>query len=370
MAILRRGSPYIPGYATPQNVVDEPFHRGAIVSAYRKRRTIDGGLRNPRQVSGYVIPQSVRDEPLGQGVRTTHYTKRGTIFGTVPEIATTGKESGRIGVGIFDDDQRSGKLGILSGSTIGGRSTLGALGDTPSPGSTSDGIAQFAQGAAATILADARHVAPEHRKIFVQAVLGNMDKRFPADVEAKSALLMKEKGYDAKTALQKAIAIVLANHTAKQLVEIGRTGRVPQSGLCGTCAPSGLGSVWGTVKSYTTKAAGVVLAPATGGASLALTAPKTADKVADAVKSTASKVGKTLCKVADTGILKIGAAAAGGALSGPQGAQAGAAGADATQQVCAAQNTGPLLPVPPEPGIPLMPILIGGGILAAILILK
>jgi hypothetical protein len=331
-------------------------------------------LRNPRSPGGYILPQSVRDEPLGQGVRTTHYTKRGTIFGLVPEIVTAGAATERMGVGgIFESTPSAGRLGVLSGTTLGGRSTLGALGDAPAPGGSRDGVAALAKEASAIIMAQSRTVEPAYRKIYLQAVLGNIDRGLPNAVSAKAEYLMKRKNYDAKTALQKAIAVEIANHTIKELMEVGRTRRVPTSGLLGLGAcsggPRGLGGVWDTVKSYTKKTTGAILAPATAGVSLAWTAPKTAGKVADKAKTALDKIGKVMCKVADSGLLKIGAAAAGGAAGGPQGAQAGSAGADATQQLCAAKDTGPM-DIVEGGGIPIVPILIGGGVLAVILLLR
>jgi hypothetical protein len=375
MALLRRGHPWIAGYAIPQNVIDEPFHQGAIVSRYRKRKTISdpSTLRNPRSPGGYILPQSVRDEPLGQGVRTTHYRKRGTISGLVPEIVVAGKQTGRVGVGgIFEDERQTGRLGVLSGTTLGGHSVLGALGDEP-PGGGRDGVAKLAKETAAMIMANSRSVAPAHRKIFVQAVLGNIDRGLPDKVAAKAALLMKDKRYDAKTALQKAIAVEVANDTLNSLVTMGKTGRVPTSGLlglgaCGCAGMQGLGFGWSDVKSAAKKTAGVVLAPATGGASLALTFPGTASKVADAAKGTLDKIGQAACKLADSGALKLGGAIGGAAAGGPQGAQAGSAGADVAQALCAKPAAPGPLP-PPDSGLPIVPILIGGGVLMAVLLL-
>jgi hypothetical protein len=375
MALLRRGSPYIAGYAIPQNVIDEPFRRGAIVSKYRKRKTIDvQGLRNPRNPGGwppYILPQSVRDEPLGQGVRTTHYTKRGTIFGLIPEIVTAREHTERVGVGIFDENKSAGKYGTLSNPTLAGRSSLGALADAPGGGR--DGVAQLAKQIAGMLMADARQFrTPIERKIFLQAVLGNIDSSFPAAVESKAELLMKAKKYDAKTALLKAITVVVANHTLDQLMEMGKTGKAPTSGLMGLgacCAGAdGLGGLWSSVKSYAKKGAGVILAPATGGASLALTFPGTASKVADKAKNALDKVGKVACKIANSGLLKLGAMAGGAAAGGPQGAQAGSTGADVAQGLCA--------PTPGDAGstgggFPIIPVAIGGGaILLAVILLK
>lgn len=373
MALLRKGSPYIAGYAIPQNVIDEPFHRGAIVSKYRKRGTIDGGLRNPRNPGGrppYILPQSVRDEPPGLGVRTTHYRKRGTVSGQVPEIVTARKNTGRTGIGIFDDGSQSGKLGILSSATMMGKSSLGALADAPGGGR--DGVAQLAKETAAVILASSRSVEPAHRKLFVQVVLANIERSLPDKVATRAELLMKEKKYDAKTALQKAIAVEVANDTLDSLIKMGKTGQMPTSGVLGlgACAcsgMSGLGFGWSDVKDAAKKTTGVLLAPVTGGASLALTFPGTASKVGDAAKGALNKVGKVACKVANSGLLKLGAIAGGAAAGGPGGAQAGSAGADVAQGLCAPTPA----PVAETSSFPIVPVAIGGGaLLLAILLLR
>lgn len=373
MALLRKGSPYIPGYAIPQNVIDEPFRRGAIVSKYRKRKTISdpSTMRNPRNPGGYILPQSVRDEPLGQGVRTTHYTKRGTIFGLIPEIVTARQHTERVGVGIFDDNMSAGKLGVLSSATMMGKSSLGALADAPGGGR--DGIAQLSKQVAGMIMAGARQFrTPAEKKIFMQAVLGNIDPSFPAAVEAKAELLMKSKKYDAKTALLKAITVVTANHTFDQIMQMGKTGRRPTRGLMGLGAccggsPDGLGGVWGSIKEYAGRSTGVILAPATGGLSLALTAPKTADKVADKAKALLGKIGDVACKITNSGLLKLGATVTGAATAGPGGAQAGSSGADVAQTFC----TPTASPVDSGSGFPIVPVVIGGGaILLAVILLR
>lgn len=374
MAMLRRGHPWIAGYAIPQNVLDEGFHRGAIVSKYRKRGTIDVPPRNPREPGGYILPQSVRDEPLGQGVRTTHYRKRGTISGLVPEVVTARNHTGRVGIGgigIFDSPLKGGRLGVLSGSSLGGNSVLGALGDAPGGGR--DGIAQFAKDAAGKIMADARTVPADLRSAFVQGVLATIDEKYPDQVEAKAAQLMKEKQYDAKTALQKGIAVVFANELLGELMQIGKTGQIPTSGLMGLgmcSAQAGLDGVFSTVKSAVKK---TVKFPVKAAKKIGKTTKKAAVSVKNAVKKAVNKVGQAICKVSNSGLLQMGATVGGTAAGGPGGAATGAAGATAVQSLCAKEPAPVEPPPPPAPAassIPIVPIAIAGGALLLILALR
>jgi len=70
--------PWNPGYAMPDNVVDEGLERRAYTTAWAPRGSFD----NPKVgTAGYAVPQYVKDEGYGVGAMVTRWAQRGTYAG-------------------------------------------------------------------------------------------------------------------------------------------------------------------------------------------------------------------------------------------------------------------------------------------------
>jgi len=427
MAYLRSDNPYNPHYAMPKNAFDEPRGRGAIVTRYLPRRTI-----SPLEVSsggtGYALTKSIVSEPYGGNPKTTRWARRRTIATLISPELVTGRAAGpaaSLAGGIFDSQDDHGSLGGCNCLSSNG---LGSLGDNKVPiGGPGDPIANFGKESAALVLRNVKGVDPALRKVVLKNVLDAMDPGLWGVVETTANKLRKEKNYDAKTALEKAIAIAFANRVTTQLIKVGQTGQVPMSGLVGlgtfegrsaalgrvalgafeeskAILTSGGTSSWSINDWYNAarkegfpfkvaKAAceargwkfaispflnGPICTNPSGSPLSAITGTvKTIAKtVTAAAKATVNQVAGLYCKYAKSGLMETGARIAGTVQGGQKGGDAAATGAEIVKGACAAPAT-PIMELPPPPppkkvsAFPVVPVVLGAGVLlAAVLLMR
>lgn len=303
MSYLKPKNPYSPGYALPENVLTEPKHRGTITTNWAPRGTIDSyRAAKPRSAwaSGYALPKNVLREKPGQGVLTTTWAPKGTIDSYVsPSMRTP------LPADVVDR---------------GGQQVLEGLYEAKIPGkpavSKDDVIGRFGREAAREIVRAAKGgKTPEERIAIITNVLNSLSPALRTEVENKAKKLQAKRHMPALEALEKAIAMALANHLAEQWRTLGE-GRRPKDGLLSVGGVSwsemygsrDLSGIWDKLKSA-------------------------GSAVVDKTKSALNKVKELSCKAAN----HPGAPLAAGIATtvGGGNPQAGMQGAQTAQQVCA-----------------------------------
>lgn len=321
---------------------------------------------------GYAIPQNVLDEPFGQGVVTTAYTPRGTISMLQPNWLTEGKalvvaakvdkqaEMGSLGDSVFSSKKKAGN-GSLGCTTLSGSSLAGGLfgpqDATPQRieiGGHSDPIANFGRDGARAVIEQMKTVPPNLRAETMKALFNAIDPQLYDKVATKADALEKTKGYAPSEALEKALAATLANRLIDQLAIVGQTGRMPMSGLLGIIDPiarvQALHGFWSDVGSGLKSAGSAVVG---------------------AARSAANTLGNLACKT----VGNPATAQVAGSIPSPQ-SQAVASGALIAQGLCGnAPNAGAvaagLQPAYAPSTFPVVPVLaIGGALLAVVLITR
>jgi hypothetical protein len=267
-------NPWSPGYAIPGYVDAEPRGRGTFTTAQTRRRTISEPPKG--WTGGYALPPNADDEPAGQGTITTKQIKRRTISQFIPDylldrvpgdalaFAQTdsgfGPEDGEL-PGMSGLGSPFTKAQILAAQRKGvflenfNPGGLGAVDITTRPvtlpGFPGDPIAAYGREIAAYIMQQIRGVHAPQRVAALRELFDKIDGSLWTTV-AQKAEVLEAQGMSAKGALQRAMAASLADGFAREIVNIGLTGKVPTSGQAGIaafgCATS-LGSFWSKVKS-------------------------------------------------------------------------------------------------------------------------
>jgi hypothetical protein len=328
---------WAPGLAIPKYVDGEPFGRGTFTTEYLRRRTF---LAPPAGwTAGYAIPQNVKDAPPGTGSLTTKQIKRRTISEWIPDgLMHRGK-----GDGVVLAQTPPG--GALSG--------LGAVDITTAPvqtpGFPGDPIAQYGRELAAYIINLVKMLPASERIEAMRASLEQIDPKLWNAVASKAEALEK-KGVASKTALQRALAASLADGFAREIIQIGLTGKVPRSGQVGATAfgaPEPLGGFWSKLKGV--------------------------------AKSVGNKMESLGCKVLNSPVAGYAAGVAGTSAgipptvgaAGVQLAASAACGSGGAAAPAAAPAPAPYPYPPPASGLPIVPIAIGGvAVIAAVLLLR
>lgn len=348
--------------------------------------------RNPWDNSGYVLPQNVKDEPLGQGTLATKWAKRGTISDHVPKntfiipkkpLTTKWAKRGTISdytpnyLGTLGNCEPE-NLGSLSGTSLKKSVLSGNSLDKDSLlGSSRDPIASFGKEGSALILDKVKGVPKSQRVLTLKAVLASIKPGLDSTFSTKIIESRKKHNISSKAAIGKALSATLANHYVDQLKILKRTGSIPRQGIMGlgayeeslACACDNLktnlavGGLFGSITSSVGKLVGGGAKAVSSGAKKAGSAIKSGAKAAyNAGKSAIKGLASLACKAANADGASMAAAAA------------GAPGAD---KIAASLCSGPQPSMIETPmfstggsSLPLVPILIGGGVLAFLLLRK
>lgn len=348
MSFLQRAHPWNPGYAIPGYVLDEPPQRGTHTTNELPRGTYDqigphsGGYTEP----GYVLAERGRGGQYG-----TKMLPRGTVLGLPGDF-----------------------LRPASGAPRGAPTAIGACYERAAIGEDLDRggfragnpIQLYGEEAAELIVGTIDEVPAGERMAALRVVLDAVSPTLWTAVQERLGEFGK-RGMPAKEALYWALAESMSEGMGKELVRLGRSGKVPTTGHLGLGATVANGR--------RRRARPLELGGFLGG--LTSGAVKWTGK---AIKG----IGGLSCKVVRNPAVPIVAAGVATAYGVPP--QVGYAGATVAQGICTKKGKMPpgfdpgmypgmspgMYPgMYPQPRPPwLMPALIGGGVLVLVLVLK
>ena len=318
---------------------------------------------------GYALPANVKKEPAGRGVIITYDRPRGTIDAFVPEQFYSG-------MGSLGADDLSGSLSghVLKGNTLGHDSLSGGEFKL---GSRQDPIAGFGKKAAALVVTQVMSVPPAYRKETLKSILDSISPTLWDDVAKKIPFYLNSATTSSVTirmALEKALGAAFANHYLKQARQMATTGRAPQGGLMGLGSDCGcdkacasLAGFWDGVYKYTGAKAVVKGTKWAGGKT------KAGVKAAyNAGKKAVKGLGKLACAASKSGLLDQAISMGSKAAGAPVPPEAAGKVSGTINELCPGG-------VPVDEGYGegggggsglMLPLLIGGGVLAAILLLR
>ena len=213
---FRLPHPWDPGFALPQNVMDEPPEFGVIITHQMPRGTYFRGKAPPPWQPGYALPGYVKREPVGAPAQVTLMQPRGTIYNNIPEY--------------------------LGADTV----------TAHPPGGPNDPFVLFGRSAAVRVLGEARKLAPAQRKIYLKQVFDALDPGLWSTV-AEKARQYQRLGQPAAKALESATAAAMANGLLRQVVNLGGARTSAQRGGMGygplgaTPPPPGPGGAQGSI---------------------------------------------------------------------------------------------------------------------------
>jgi hypothetical protein len=105
------------------------------------------------------------------------------------------------------------ELGDSGGGGVASRNLLG---------SSADPFTQYGQRISEYVMTTIGEVDPEWRKIALKSVLAALDPKLPGQVNDRANRYKTNKGWDAQTALQAAIATSVSDGLSKDIVRIGK----------------------------------------------------------------------------------------------------------------------------------------------------
>jgi hypothetical protein len=340
MALLKSSHPWNPGYALPPNVLDEPLGRGTFTGQYIPRGTIDTVIPGQFQGLGSLGHHTLQGSTLAKNSLQGN-SLQGTMLGSVSDMVREVAERAR------HRDHRDHR--------------------DRAPGFAGDPIAAYGANAAAVLMAAAARVPRDHRTPLMREMLNHIDSSLWARVSAKATEIRKSRGYDARTALQKALAICMATGFLHELDAYGKGKKKIEVRSHMGLAAYGVGDYQESL--------GFSLSSVTD-------AIGTAAKAVGSGVSTAAKatygVGKTALKTVGNLACKASSIASNVPPITP-GTMGVAAGANAVKGVCGGgkkkapkDDRGPGggggggVMAASVGGLPVMPIVLGGAALAAV----
>jgi hypothetical protein len=349
MALLKSGHPWNPGYALPQNVLDEPLGRGTFTSAYAPRGLVDTLIPN-MGLGGLGS--------LGGSSLSGHSLSGSSLSGTI--------------LGGFSGDEGVMSIAESAVNRVRDHRAQPKVPTDRAPGFLGDPIAAYGKKSASVLLAATQKVPHDHRKPLLREMLNHIDPTLWDRVGSKAKELQTTKGYTAQVALQRALSICMASGLLNELDAIGK-------GKKSIKVRSHLGLGMYGVGAYQ-EALGFSFSSITN--AIGSAAKAVGSGVATAAKATYG-VGKDALNA--VGNLACGASGIASSVPPVTPATAGvAAGASIVKGVCGGGKGGAPAPQPQQPppqpqgfmsasvgGIPIVPIAIGGaGLLAIYLITR
>ena len=212
--------PWSPGYALPQNVVDEGLERHGYVTQWARRGTFD----NPKVGdSGYAVPGYVREENYGRGAFVTKWAPRGSYFG--PKVSHwLDRPSARV-VGRKPMPGGATKLKI---QTMGGvEQAVGGAGLAP--------ITAYGLDVATSLIDTVRMMPPDLRKKQLKLALDKIDPKLWAKAEAGADAAAKL-GVPPDLALERGLGAAMSYGLTNELVDLAKGKRPPERSQLGNAA--------------------------------------------------------------------------------------------------------------------------------------
>jgi hypothetical protein len=213
--------PWNPGYAVPQNVIDEGLERHGYVTEWAPRGSFD----NPKVgYAGYAVPAYVKQEPYGQGAMSTRWAPRGSYAGPKVQHWLDHQTSNVVGRKRLPGGATQMQIETLSGTekrATGGTAPFTAYGMKMSK----------------ALLETVRMMPPDERKKQLKRVLDRVDPNLWSRADQAATLEVKAGVPDA-IALQRGLAAAMSLGIASELVDLGK-GKLPakRSQLGAVCYP-------------------------------------------------------------------------------------------------------------------------------------
>jgi hypothetical protein len=213
--------PWNPGYAVPQNVVDEGLERHGYVTQWAPRGSFD----NPKVGhAGYAVPGYVREERYGQGAMTTRWAPRGTYAGPKvphwldhPSVRVVGRKP-----------MPGGATKLKIETMAGVEQAVGGAGNAP--------ITAYGLNAAKALIDTVKMMPPDLRKRQLKAALDKIDPKLWAKAEAGAAAETKL-GVPADIALERGLGAAMSYGLSTELVALAKGKRPPERSQLGACLP-------------------------------------------------------------------------------------------------------------------------------------
>lgn len=205
--------PWNPGYAMPDNVMDEGLERRTFVTGQMPRGTYDNSTDGS---AGYAIPQYVLKEGTGRGTFTTKWLPRGYYGPKLPH---------------WLDDIFSKVIGPKKALPGGGTAmTVATLGDVGggSRGSLSNPWNTYGQRSAKIILRKLRTYPAASRPAVLKTMLDAIDPNLYTRVDSMAKQAASD-GVPTSQALEYALAKAMTSGILTELDQIGRSRTPPQS---------------------------------------------------------------------------------------------------------------------------------------------
>lgn len=282
--------------------------------------------------AGYAVPPNVKAEVPGQGTLTTGYMPRRTIA-SLPE----------------DILERKGLSGV--------EAMRASLPPSDNP------LYEFGRKSARWFVREIKKVPKKQREEAARLLLNGLEPGLFTKVDRDAQKLVNQ-GVGPDEALYQALSKRFSSGMVNELVATGKKGKVKPNSLlglgCSCCqGHQPTGGIWDAVKSV-----------GRGGAAV-FTLGLSEKGVRDFLGKGAKTIGGYACQAINHPLAEVGAAAAAGAKGAPP--QAGQTGVAMAREIACPEGQVPvLMPTAPVSATPqwVMPAVIGGGVLLAVIALR
>ncbi len=208
-----------PGFAMPQNALDEGLERRAFVTKQLPAGTYDDVRTG---TGGYVVPQYVLDERTGRGTFTTKELPGGVYIG--PKIPHWLNQRPQIATQSRKGDTLRTKFSARSLQGLGGISGAEA---TLHPV-----FGNYGARAARLLMSQAMARPQPQRRAFLKGVLDRVDPTIWGRA-AEYARQFNRQGMPTSAAVERGIAQAMGAGLAKEIVDTGLRGSVKRKSLLG-----------------------------------------------------------------------------------------------------------------------------------------
>ncbi len=215
--------PWNPGYAIPESVMSEGLQRHAYTTKWAPRGTYDNSTDG---TAGYAIPGYVEEEGTGRGTFTTAWLPRGFYGPRIPHY--NNRHPLRPNNVVVQNRPLSGlgatatEYGLLSSNTLGP-----AVPKPPPIPPKSKALQKFGKKASQAVLNKLAKVAPAQRDATFRQMAAQIDpglyNRTQSEISKATAA-----GVPASQAFQVGLSSAMTSGFLDELVQIGRTRKVPK----------------------------------------------------------------------------------------------------------------------------------------------